>query len=190
MRIITGSAKGRHIKIPKDVDFRPTSDKTRETLFNIIGMRIENSIFLDCFAGSGAVGLEAASRGAAKIIAIERNRGNCRLIKDNFDVLGLGDKLELVEDDYICALSHLNRNNIIPDILFFDPPYYAGIYDRLVEFLAQNGSVGQGLIILEHFKKTVIQYEQAFDLQKVSKSGDTHLTFLTKKISPNLDTAS
>jgi len=184
MRIITGKAKGRQIKIPGDADFRPTSDKTRETLFNVISDRVAGSIFVDCFSGSGAVGLEAISRGAEKVISIEKNHLNCRLITENCRTLGFENKLELIEDDYIPALMRLERNGISPDILFFDPPYYADIYGHLLDFLAQARSINRGLIIIEHFKKTVIQYEPHFDLYKVSKSGDTHLTFLIKKISP------
>jgi len=183
MRIITGKAKGRQIKIPREADFRPSSDKTRETLFNIIRSRIEKSTFLDCFAGSGAVGLEAISRGAEKVIAIEKNHLNCRLITENCRSLGFEDKLELIEDDYIPALTRLDRDGISPDILFFDPPYYADIYGHLLDFLAQARSINRGLIIIEHFKKTVLQSEPLFDLYKVSKSGDTHLTYLIKKIS-------
>jgi 16S rRNA (guanine(966)-N(2))-methyltransferase RsmD len=184
MRIITGTAKGRQIKIPRDADFRPTSDKTRETLFNVISRRVVGSIFVDCFSGSGAVALEAISRGAEKAIAIENNRLNCQLITENGRKLGFENKLELIEDDYIPALMRLDRNGISPDVLFFDPPYFADIYGCLLDFLAQARSINKGLIIIEHFKKTVIQSEPLFNLYKVSKCGDTHLSYLIKKSSP------
>lgn len=189
MRIIAGTAKGRKIEIPKDVDFRPTSDVVRETLFNVIAREIENSVFLDCFAGSGVVGLEAASRGADKIICIEKNRRNCSLIKNNYEKLGFSKQLELIEDDYIHALCMLGKKGFSPDLLFFDPPYHAGIYDRLIDFLSCSPIASKGLIIVEHFKKTEIPFESVFDLKKVSKSGDTHLTYLKLKISSSNDTA-
>lgn len=181
MRIIAGIAKGRQIKIPKTINFRPTSDMARETLFNVLSTRIADSTFLDCFSGSGAVGLEAASRSARKVICIEKDHGNCSLIKQNFTNLGLDDRLELIEDDYIHALAMLGRKNIIPDILFFDPPYYSGIYDRLIDFLSESEIISGGLVIIEHFKKIILQTSPRFETWKVSKSGDTHLTYLTTK---------
>jgi 16S rRNA (guanine966-N2)-methyltransferase len=181
MRIITGIAKGRQIKIPKDINFRPTSDKVRETLFNVLADRTAGCVFLDCFSGSGAVGLEGASRSASKIICIEKDRRNCALIKENFQNLGFISQLDLIEDDYIHALSVLGKNGIKPDIMFFDPPYHAGIYDRLLDFLSGSPIILNGLIIIEHFKKIVIPYEPIFETWKVSKSGDTYLTYLQKK---------
>jgi len=178
MRVIAGKARGKRIDLPSKLSFRPTSDRARETLYNIISGHIEGAVFLDCFAGSGAVGLEAASRGAAKVYAVERYRRNCSIIKGNFASTGLNDRLQLICNDYKKALRKLHIEGQTFDIMFFDPPYFAGIYRSVLNLLYQYKSIASGLIILEHYKTTETGFSENFSRVKLSKVGDTHFSFL------------
>src|SRR5919107_3238611 len=125
MRIIAGYYKGRNLKSPPSMNVRPTSDRLRETLFNVIAPRIEGARFLDLCAGSGAVGIEALSRGAAHVTFVDRSRKMCGLVEANLDLCGVPE--ELTEVSMNDAADFLRRaGGRDPegwDIVFYDPPY-------------------------------------------------------------------
>src|SRR6185503_15520666 len=128
MRIIAGKYRGRNLKSPPSLEVRPTSDRLRETLFNVIAPRIEGARFLDLCAGSGAVGIEALSRGAAHATFVDRSRRMCALIKSNLDLCGIEkDQSEIVQSEAHYFLKHRpgqKVGSIHPwDLIFFDPPY-------------------------------------------------------------------
>src|SRR5688500_2447012 len=142
MRIIAGTLKGRRLAAPTWDGLRPTSDKLRETLFNVIAGRMENARFLDGFAGTGAVGLEALSRGAAHVTFIERDPRACRLIEQNAARCG-------VTDGYIIVRGGV-AGKIGPfDLIFLDPPYGDPALDDAMRAAVMWLSPS-GLLIVEH----------------------------------------
>jgi 16S rRNA (guanine966-N2)-methyltransferase len=185
MRIIAGKYRGRNLKSPPSLEVRPTSDRLRETLFNVIAPRIEDSRFLDLCAGSGAVGIEALSRGAAHATLVDRSRKMCELIKSNIDLC----RIERHESEVVQAeaLDYLRRfiakqpDSGKPwDIVFFDPPY-AVDYLPIFECFGSGSAIllnEEGTLIVEHHHKNELP-EELRDLSRyrVLKQGDSALSF-------------
>ena len=138
MRIIAGSRKGHTIAAPKGLDTRPTSDRTREAVFNIVAPWVEEAEVLDLFAGSGAMGLEALSRGAARAVFVESDSDACRTIERNLDKLGLRGEVRCA--DVLTAIATERRRF---DLVFCDPPYaerdHASLARYLPRLLADDG---------------------------------------------------
>src|SRR5437016_2817435 len=120
MRIIAGKFKSRHLKARPPAGIRPTSDKLRETLFNILGARVEGATFLDGCAGVGAIGIEAISRGAALVCFVDQSRKATQAIRENLESLEIEEGFKILEMDIAKALNTLNTPF---DIAFIDPPY-------------------------------------------------------------------
>src|SRR5829696_8402826 len=182
MRIIAGAYKGRNLKSPPSMNVRPTSDRLRETLFNVIAPRIEDARFLDLCAGSGAVGIEALSRGATYATFVDRSRRSCKLIEAN---LALCRVPEAQHEIYCSEVSEfLRQTRAEPwDIIFFDPPYKED-YLKTLEFLGSNRSKllnDDGLLIVEHHHKNTLP-ETIGNLQRtrVLKQGDSSLSFYSR----------
>lgn len=164
---------------------RPTSDRLRETLFNVIAPRIADARFLDLCAGSGAVGIEALSRGASHTTFVEQSRKMCALIQANLDLCRIEkNESEVIQsdaDDYLRRINGRKRNVEIPwDIAFFDPPYADDYLPILDAFGAHARSLltENGLLIVEHHHKNVLP-EAIGNLvrRRVLKQGDSALTF-------------
>jgi len=185
MRIIAGKYRGRNLKSPPSLEVRPTSDRLRETLFNVIAPRIEDSRFLDLCAGSGAVGIEALSRGAGHVTFVDRSRKMCELIKSNIDLC----RIERSESEVVQAeaLDYLRRfiakqpDSGKPwDIVFLDPPYAVDYLPILETFGARSASLftENGILIVEHHHKNDLT-ESLGDLSRyrVLKQGDSALSF-------------
>lgn len=136
MRIISGAWKGRRLTPLKGRDVRPTTDRVREAWMSALGGRLDGLRVLDLFAGSGALGLEAASRGADEVVLVERARSSVRVIRTNVQALGADDVVRVVEDDVFRFLRRLDGPPF--DVALADPPYGTGDAGRLVEaFLAE-----------------------------------------------------
>ncbi len=149
MRIIAGAAKGRTIQAPKGLDTRPTLDRVKEAMFGAVQFRIAGARVLDLFAGSGNLGLEALSRGAIFAVLNDRSRTCCKLIEQNGDKLGFGDRMRALCLDYSRAADTLTGNEF--DLVFLDPPYKAGLYTGALAALRRNRLLVPGaLVILEH----------------------------------------
>src|SRR5579871_4155811 len=118
MRVIGGEFRSRVLKSVPGLDVRPTPDRLREALFNILAPRIKNAVFADVYAGTGAVGIEALSRGAARAIFVEPNRAAARVLRANLDALGLNGRAQLRE-----ARASTTLPMLAADIVFIDPPY-------------------------------------------------------------------
>jgi 16S rRNA (guanine(966)-N(2))-methyltransferase RsmD len=185
VRIIAGKYRGRNLKSPPSLEVRPTSDRLRETLFNVLAPRIEDARFLDLCAGSGAVGIEALSRGATHATFVDRSRKMCELVKSNIDLC----RIERSESEVVQveALDYLRRfiakqpDSGKPwDIVFFDPPYAIDYLPILEMFGARSGSLltENGLLIVEHHHKNDLP-EKLGDLSRyrVLKQGDSALSF-------------
>lgn len=183
MRVIAGLYRGRTLKSPADTRTRPTSDRLRETVFNIIGPRIDASVrFLDLCAGTGAVGIEALSRGAGFATFIDRSRKACALIEDNLEHLRIPeDSTEIV---CVAAETYVGRNFEEGwDIVYFDPPYDLEYLTVLLEFGSADSTLlnDGGLMIAEHHSKAKMP-ETVGELRRwrVLKQGDSSLSFYEK----------
>ena len=154
MRVIGGIYRGRRLRGVSGLAVRPTSDRLRETLFNILAPKIHGSHFVDICAGSGAVGIEALSRGASEVTFIERSRGACAVIEANLASLGI-TQATLIKQDAAASLKKLQREAIQFDIAFFDPPYASEIYGEVMNQLGSDGLLtDDALVIVEHRVKT------------------------------------
>ena len=183
MRVIAGKFRSRQLKSLKGMALRPTSDRLRETLFNVIADRVEGSRFLDVFAGTGAVGIEALSRGAREAVFIENHAPAVALIEKNLDSLGLRAEARVLAVDAARGLQRLaaeaaaKRNY---DIAFLDPPYAAvEDYRRVLSFLGTSRLLAEdSLVIAEHQPKLELP-ETAGNLDRVRmlRQGDAALSF-------------
>lgn len=180
MRIIAGTLKGRRLETPTWDGLRPTSDKLRETLFNVIANRLENARFLDGFAGTGAVGLEALSRGAAHVTFIERDPRACRLIEQNAARCGVTDGYIIVRGGFGGKGARDLRQPLGPfDVIFLDPPYADPVIDDAMRAVAAWLSPS-GLLIVEHAAREPVAEPSGMRLTRDLRSGDSALAFMEK----------
>lgn len=141
LRILSGQYKGRRLQVPKGEIVRPTTGKLRAALFNILQQEIEGSHFLELFAGTGAVSLEALSRGAASALLVESHPEACRAIRANLDLLQ-AETGQLVQSDVFRALERLKDHRF--DVIFADPPYEKGLAERLLLYLDGSSFLKEG----------------------------------------------
>jgi len=189
MRVIAGKFRSRQLKSLKGMALRPTSDRLRETLFNVIADRVEGSRFLDLFAGTGAVGIEALSRGAREVVFIENHAPAAALIKKNLESLGLRVGSRVLALDALRGLERLFREAAAKpeayDIAFLDPPYAAAEqYRRVLSCLGASALLAEGsLVIAEHGRNLELP-ETAGRLERVRvlRQGDAALSFYRCRI--------
>lgn len=182
MRVIAGKFRGRNLKSPPSLRVRPTSDRLRETLFNVIAPRIEGARFLDLCAGSGAVGIEAISRGATHATFVDQSRKMCALIASNLELCRVqDDESSVVHAEASEFLrSSVKRGKESWDIVFFDPPYADEYVDVLELFAAETGDLltETGLLVVEHHhKKSLLDELGNIRRQRILKQGDSALSF-------------
>lgn len=184
MRIIAGKYRGRKLKSPTSLQTRPTSDRLRETLFNILAPRIEGARFLDLCAGTGAVGIEAASRGAVHVTFVDQSRKMCALIEANVDGLEIDDgEVEVATAEATKFLGrHAKKGTQRFDIIFFDPPY-ASDYEEVLNYVGEHSAallVDAGMVVVEHQKKRDLAAQYgALACYRVLKQGDSALSFFS-----------
>lgn len=180
MRIIAGRNKGRTLKAPKWDGLRPTSDKLRGTLFNILQHRIEGSRVLDVFAGTGAIALEALSRGAVLAACIESDRKAAALIAENAALCGDTERCVIIRDDASRALQRPIAGGPF-DMIILDPPYDYADLDAVVRDAAMqraaDAGARTGIVILEHASRTAPPRPDGLVLTRTVTSGDSALTF-------------
>ncbi|HEY1469732.1 MAG TPA: 16S rRNA (guanine(966)-N(2))-methyltransferase RsmD [Candidatus Acidoferrum sp.] len=195
MRVIAGKFRSRSLKSLKGLALRPTSDRLRETLFNVLADRVRDARFVDAFAGTGAVGIEALSRGAREVIFIENHVPAVALIRKNLQTLGIQSLASVVALDALRGLQRLAPNpptaSSVVDIVFLDPPYAAAQeYRRVLTFLGIAPFLGEGsLVIAEH--RSSVELPEAFGglaRVRVLRQGDATLSFY-RFTSNNLQTA-
>lgn len=175
MNITAGKYKGSKVKIPDEKIVRPTLSKIRESIFNTLFSLIdfEGKSFLDLFAGSGIMGLEALSRGFDDVLAIEKNAKVARILKENYENIKL--KPNLIIGDSLKVLPKLSEKF---DVIYIDPPYYSGIYEECLKKISENSLLNSdGIVILEHVAE-VDWEESGFELIKQKKYGAKRVTFL------------
>ncbi len=174
MRIIAGTARGRRIEAPEGMDTRPTLDKVREAVFGKLQFVIPESNVLDMFAGSGAMGLEALSRGAATCTFIDISKKAVVTVKKNADFLGFSDRAVIYKGDSVKILEGVDE---IYDFIFIDPPYKEGLYESAFEAAVKHMS-DSSVIVCEHDRE--IQFPPSLDIIDVKRYSGIFITYLTK----------
>lgn len=152
MRVIAGKFRRRKLKGPGLLPLRPTSDRLRETLFDILAPTVADSLFVDLYAGTGAIGIEALSRGARQVILVESNSKAARLVRENLAALEIRDGAELIEADAYTGLERLAKRHSVADFIFLDPPYVqTPEHTSVLEYLDASHLIApRGLVIIEH----------------------------------------
>jgi 16S rRNA (guanine966-N2)-methyltransferase len=180
MRVIAGKYRSRTLRSLRGQMLRPTSDRLRETLFNILEPQIRGATFVDLYAGTGAVGIEALSRGARHAIFVEQHAPAVALIRRNLESLGIGSEAEVFQLDVDRAIERLEARRIHAQLIFLDPPYAAGAeYDRVLETLGESPIVApEARVIVEHLRKREMP-ERVGDLElaREVEQGDAALSF-------------
>jgi 16S rRNA (guanine966-N2)-methyltransferase len=179
VRVIAGSAKGRRLTTMPTLALRPTADRVREALFNILGAHIDGAAVLDLFAGSGAVGLEALSRGACLAMFVEVHEPACRLIEKNLRLCGLYEQAVVRCRDVLNVLATLKVQGQTFDVIFLDPPYRVSLVEDTLQQLGDGRLLSEdGQVIAEHFFKRVLP-ERYGRLRRVrvARFGDVALSF-------------
>jgi len=184
MRVIAGTYRSRILKSLKGLALRPTSDRLRETLFNVLAPNISGSRFVDLFAGTGAIGIEALSRGAAEVVFIENHAPAVTLIRRNLESLGINSGVTVLAVDALRGLALLaarkNSGARAFEIIFLDPPYAAAAdYSRVLEFLGSADLLATGGIVIAEHRRNFDLLEEAGALRRfrVLKQGDAALSF-------------
>ncbi|HEY6011106.1 MAG TPA: 16S rRNA (guanine(966)-N(2))-methyltransferase RsmD [Nitrospirota bacterium] len=182
MRVTGGTGRGWRLKTLAGSRVRPTSDKVKQALFNILGARIEGAAFLDLFAGAGGIGIEALSRGAERVVFVDASRDSLNIVKGNIDLTGFGDRARTVLSK---AESFLKTASEHYDIVFLDPPY-ADDMRPLLEQVSEAGILNpDSIVIAEHFKKQLSPENAGrLSLVRASRYGDTVLAFYAVKEAP------
>lgn len=168
MRVVSGELRGRRIESPSGEATRPTTDKVREAVFNALGSTglLVDAVVLDLFAGTGAMGIEALSRGASHCVFVERDRRALDVLRRNIDSLGLGARAEIVAADAVSAAPRA------ADIVIADPPYGFDAWDRLV------GAVTAGFVVAEADRP--VEAPEGWEAVRERRYGRTHVTFLAR----------
>lgn len=181
MRIIAGKYKGRLIQFPRHI--RPTQDKVRQSIFDVLAVVVKGSRVLDLFAGSGAFGLEALSRGAASVLFIDNDRRSSRLVRRNLDTLGLAqDKAVegVFTQDVFRGIKILSRKKREFDLVFLDPPYHKELAKKALKTLGSSGILApRSFVLVEHSKKDDLgAFPGTLKLIKEFAHGDTKVSIL------------
>jgi len=192
MRVIAGTYRSRILKSLKGMALRPTSDRLRETLFNVLGVDVAGSRFLDIFAGTGAIGIEAISRGASNVTFVENHAPAAALIRRNLESLEIKKGIEILAVDALRGLETLavkqaKQNAAIFDYIFLDPPYAAAAdYDRVLRFLGSSNLFGpETVVIVEHHRKFDLpEFFGKLQRVRILRQGDAALTFFRQKLPP------
>jgi 16S rRNA (guanine966-N2)-methyltransferase len=159
MRVIAGKYRSRPLRSLRGMDVRPTSDRLRETLFNVLTagnpVALEGSVWLDLFAGTGAVGIEALSRGAKEVHFVEHSKVATDAIRGNLESLGIGEGFNILQEELPRAFWRMERQRVAADVVFIDPPYrMQDAYTKTLRALADSSLVwAMSVVIAEHEKK-------------------------------------
>ena len=173
MRVIAGEFRSRKLKSLEGMDTRPTPDRLRESLFSILQRRIEGAVFIDAYAGTGAVGIEALSRGAAQVLFLERNPAAARVIDDNLYSLGIGNRGKVIKGRVSVSL---RKHGAGAAIVFLDPPYESG--DEYTGTLDWLGEHPPQLVIVQHHPKRLLKEAYGtLEQGRIVKQGGNSLTF-------------
>ncbi len=182
MRVIAGKYRSRNLQSLPGSDTRPTYDRLKETLFNVLHSAgvLEGARFLDLFAGTGSIGIEALSRGAAKAVFVESNRKAVRVIEQNLAALKITDEANVIDDAAAAAIPMLGRAGNQFDVVFIDPPYaMQGEYERTLRLLESSGVLAEGAVVVAEHDKRFDPGEGEWALRRYRRleQGDSALSF-------------
>ena len=178
MRVVAGKYRSRQLKTVKSNLTRPTTDKNKESMFNIIGPFFQGGVVLDLFAGSGSLGIEALSRGCDLLYSVDKQYGAYQVIKENLNSLKI-ENAHVFKLDYLKALHKFHDEKIKFDLVFLDPPYGKGLVDGILEYLVVNEMLNdQAVIVVEELKEVTFDLPESLDLKKRHEYGITALTIL------------
>ena len=179
MRVISGCMRGKKLESLEGLETRPTLDRVKEALFNIIQFDIQENNVLDLFAGSGSLGIEALSRGAKKATFCDNSRDAIRVIKSNLEKTGFVDKAEVINKDYSLALKKLKEEAF--DIIFIDPPYKSDFITKAVdEIIKLDLLTDGGLIVIETDNEKVLDGNKGIEIVSKRKYGSVRVIFVRK----------
>ncbi len=171
MRVVAGKFKGRKLKTPRGLFVRPTSDRVKEALFSIVGSEIRGANFLDLFAGTGSVGLEAFSRGAASVTFVEKDRIAVKILKQNLSIIENREDVKVLCSDVFRALKFLHSHKKVYNFIFMDPPYASNLVFQVLKGIEKYNLLCRGgFIIVERGKE-----------EEIERHGDTEFRIINKK---------
>lgn len=182
MRIIGGEYRSRLIKMPRGVEIRPTQDKVRGAVFNIIGDLNDKNV-LELFAGSGAFGIEAISRGAGHVTFVDNNSRCVETVRKNAESLGIDiTQYDIIRSSALSVFSQLQKSGKSFDLIFMDPPYHGDLAKKcLINVYSYDILAPNGLVIVEHFKKNTLEADsRVFILEKERRYGDTVISMFRR----------
>lgn len=179
MRIIAGTMRGRNLKTGAGLWTRPTSDKVKGAIFNVLRNKVVDAKVLDLFAGTGSLAIEALSRGAKEAVLVEESPAAWKIIRENLETVGVLDCTTLIRQD---ALRYLVSNQEVFDLIFLDPPYRQGLVAQVLPVLANPCRLSpEGVIVVETDKDEGLPEElDPLEIRKVSKYGDTRVWYLQR----------
>ncbi|GAW91403.1 16S rRNA (guanine(966)-N(2))-methyltransferase RsmD [Calderihabitans maritimus] len=179
MRVIAGTARGMRLKSPKGSGSRPTTDRVKEAVFNMLGDKILDSWFLDMFAGSGSMGIEALSRGAARAVFIDKRSEATAIVTENLQRVGMLEKAVVIRGDVFKVLPRLQQQKLVFDIIFVDPPYGWELTTEAVgQIVALSLLKRDGVAVLETgAREEVPEQMGALGLLRQRRYGDTVISF-------------
>lgn len=179
MRIVGGEARSRQIKAPEGQDTRPTLDRVRENVFNILQRQVRGAVTLDLFAGSGAMSLEAVSRGAQRAVLVDHNRRAVQVEKENIAALRFEDRTRVLPMDWQAAVRLLGGEGMKFDLVFLDPPYamhdMTGVMQAIAPLLAPGATV-----VLEHEAKVMPSTAEGYEMVDSRRYGYAGVSFFRR----------
>jgi len=184
VRIISGIMGGRRLQSPKGNDLRPTGDRLKETLFNILGQNLTGLVVVDAFSGTGAIGIEALSRGAGTVVFIDRSPESSQLIRRNLQICGVTKGYRLMQLDIFKCLRQLGRENFRADIIFLDPPYDWKPYQDLLGLVFNVGLADQNsrVIVEHHAKSRLPESGEGYSRKRIVTQSGHSLSIYTSKL--------
>ena len=180
MRIIAGEMRSRRLKAPEGMDTRPTADKVKDALFSILLRHVPGARVLDLYAGSGALSLEAISRGAASAVLADCSQKACKIIAENIESLGCQDRARLLRQGDSAALALLKKEGAQFDLIFLDPPYRMNMSDVCARLEKEGILSEDGIIIVEHDKENAPTPPDTLTLVDRREYGITGLSFFKR----------
>ena len=174
LRVSGGEARGRRLKAPKNI--RPTQGMVKQAIFNMVGARIEGANVLDLFAGSGALGIEALSRGAASVTFVDQQPRGLAILRQNLDALGFKERARLIRSDVVRWLEASPDAVGAADFIFLDPPYEDVVLDRALRVLDRE--VGAATVVAEHSRRQELPQLSRLQVDRERRYGDTVVTVL------------
>ena len=174
LRVAGGEAKGRRLKAPKNI--RPTQGMVKQAIFNMVGPRIEGANVLDLFAGSGAIGIEALSRGAESVTFVDQQPRGLAILRQNLDALGFKERARLVRSDVVRWLEASPDAVRASDFIFLDPPYDDAVLDRALRSL--DATVVDATVLAEHSRRRPLPELARLRVERQRRYGDTLVTVL------------